>query len=1681
MNSGPMRRKGSRPILEALEDQILYSADALGGLDVLAFTSKDESTLQASELTGRRHSDDSSISQSQTSVDNDSTHAYELVFVDTDTTDYQQLVDDLLEQRTDQRKFDVFILDNSSNGIEQISDVLAGYDSLDAVHIISHGFNGAIDIGSTLLNAESLDENMVAIAAWGDAFDENGDILIYGCDLAADVYGQNFVERLAQITGTDVAASTDTTGMAALGGDWDLEYHYGNIESSIAPSDELQENWSVILAPDITTGLVGHWKFDADANDFSGNNYHGLLKGDAFIDTDNATDIVGEGKLSLDGTGDRVNLNSHSAVFANLAEGTISAWINTTDTDENTVFGVSDQSESFDLAKFSIESGQLKWLNINENGGFLVVNSNTTINDGSWHHVAVTVGSGGNTLYIDGVVAGVTYSNGSSANSDFFSEISEVDRSEIGRSRRGGSNEAQFDGLLDEVRVYDRALTSVDVAQLASLNAAPTGAVTIDNSTPEEDDLLTASNSLADEDGMGTITYQWQRDGVDILGAADSTYATVQADVGAAISVSASYIDGGGTAESVPSTATSNVINVNDAPTGSVTIDNDTPDEGDILTASNTLVDEDGLGAITYQWQRDGVNISSATGITYTTVQDDVGTAIRAVASYTDGEGTAESVASSVTANVNDPPTGAVTIDNTVPDEGDLLSASNTLADGDGLGTISYQWLRDSVSIAGATGSTYTTVQADVSTAIRVVASYTDGEGNAESVSSTVTADVENVNDAPTGAVTIDNTTPNEGDFLAATNTLADEDGLGAITYQWQRDGMNISGGTGSSYTTIQDDVGTAISVVASYTDSEGTAESVSSSATSSVVNVNDAPTGTVIIDNTVPDEGDLLTASNTLADEDGLGAINYQWQRDGVDISGATGSTYTTVQSDVDTAISVVASYTDVEGTPESVASTATVKIENVNDAPTGTVTIDNNTPDEGDLLTATNTLSDEDGLGVVTYQWQRDGANILGATGSTYTTVQDDVGTANSVVAIYTDDEGTAETVTSAKTSNVVNVNDAPTGAVTIDNTKPVEGDLLTTSNNLKDEDGVGTITYQWQSDGVNIWGATDSTYQVEKKDVYTSIRILLSYTDSGGTAESVSSEAVNILVESSAVVGGDTLYVGKEGDVVSGKLVVNEIIGVTDETSFVISKLPTGGTAEINPDSGDWTFTPFDENWFGSDTFTVEIILEPGRVTSKVVDVSLENVNDEAVIGGVDAGIVTEDVDLVGNAIVMKGNLTIADSDADESSFVPTAIDGLYGNFAIDAEGVWRYDVDNNQPMIQGLDGGQSVAESLTVTSVDGTQHIVKLEIFGSEDAPVISGVTTGEVATDQSSTYSNILAISDVDLTDNPIAFIEEAGIRGVNGFGTFALESGVWSYKLDRDHTAVQSLGFNELLSDSHTFLASDGTSQTVTVSIRGSNTQPIIAATVPDAATSIDNIKVLEGSTVSSAYEWLSSVAALTAPEDEAVAASVAIDTVGESKVTVASTQSKSVAIYREDIIISKDSMTVPVRQSQYETPPPIEDLLALDLVMSPVQDADLLKQQASDHAEWITSENLRRATQIMRDQMSDEANRESRSQYVADVVLRASGVTLSVGSFAWLLHGGSLVASALSSIPTWQGFDPLPVVANKSNGRWDRKKRRRDGPEQPLDEGEKAAAQIFDSMNSSKVVPRANRPESHL
>ena len=144
------------------------------------------------------------------------TPSKQIAFVDTRVADYQTLLNGLGADT------EVILIDGG-NGLQQMADALAGRSGVDAIHVFSHGSVGALQLGDTLLNSDTLNTYAPLLAQIGQSLTAEGDLLLYGCNVAQGEAGQAFVESIARVTQADVAASNDLTGNAALGGDWSLE------------------------------------------------------------------------------------------------------------------------------------------------------------------------------------------------------------------------------------------------------------------------------------------------------------------------------------------------------------------------------------------------------------------------------------------------------------------------------------------------------------------------------------------------------------------------------------------------------------------------------------------------------------------------------------------------------------------------------------------------------------------------------------------------------------------------------------------------------------------------------------------------------------------------------------------------------------------------------------------------------------------------------------------------------------------------------------------------------------------------------------------------------------------------------------------------------------------------------------------------------------------------------------------------------------------------------------------------------------------------------------------------------------------------------------------------------------------------------------------------------------------
>ncbi|MEG4632115.1 DUF4347 domain-containing protein, partial [Microcoleus sp. AR_TQ3_B6] len=164
-----------------------------------------------------------------------------LVFIDPDLDDYQTLAGGVLPGA------EIIILDKNGNGVEQITaklqTIAAAGGTVDQVHIFSHGTSGSLQLGSATLNSDNLPEYESQLQGWRNALSDTADIVLYGCDVAAGS-GIDFVDRLGDLTGADIAASTDLTGSS---GNWYLEYAKGVIEAPLALTPEAMADYQGTL------------------------------------------------------------------------------------------------------------------------------------------------------------------------------------------------------------------------------------------------------------------------------------------------------------------------------------------------------------------------------------------------------------------------------------------------------------------------------------------------------------------------------------------------------------------------------------------------------------------------------------------------------------------------------------------------------------------------------------------------------------------------------------------------------------------------------------------------------------------------------------------------------------------------------------------------------------------------------------------------------------------------------------------------------------------------------------------------------------------------------------------------------------------------------------------------------------------------------------------------------------------------------------------------------------------------------------------------------------------------------------------------------------------------------------------------------------------------------------------
>ncbi|NJL01778.1 MAG: CHAT domain-containing protein [Spirulinaceae cyanobacterium SM2_1_0] len=116
------------------------------------------------------------------------------------------------------------------------------------VHVVSEGNAGNFWLGKDFVSADNINQYREQLQSWAGGLSESADILLYSCFTALGSIGEALLAAIATETRADVAASTNLTGSAALGGDWQLEASTGSIEAGLAFESSVLSNYTDTLA-----------------------------------------------------------------------------------------------------------------------------------------------------------------------------------------------------------------------------------------------------------------------------------------------------------------------------------------------------------------------------------------------------------------------------------------------------------------------------------------------------------------------------------------------------------------------------------------------------------------------------------------------------------------------------------------------------------------------------------------------------------------------------------------------------------------------------------------------------------------------------------------------------------------------------------------------------------------------------------------------------------------------------------------------------------------------------------------------------------------------------------------------------------------------------------------------------------------------------------------------------------------------------------------------------------------------------------------------------------------------------------------------------------------------------------------------------------------------------------------
>ncbi|QSI78358.1 VCBS domain-containing protein [Niveibacterium microcysteis] len=421
-------------------------------------------------------------------------------------------------------------------------------------------------------------------------------------------------------------------------------------------------------------------------------------------------------------------------------------------------------------------------------------------------------------------------------------------------------------------------------------------------------------------------------------------------------------------------------------------------------------------------------------------------------------------------------------------------------------------------------------------------------------------------------------------------------------------------------------------------------------------------------------------------------------------------------------------------------------------------------------------------------------------------------------------------------------------------------------------------GTFTFNTTT-GVWTYAANNSQAAIQSLGAGQSLTDSITVKSADGTASQVISVTINGANDGATIGGtatGTVVEAGGVANAIAGTPNASGTVSVSDadagqsvfQAVAPASLNGTYGTFTFNAATGAWTYA-LDNTKAATQALTNgQVVHDTLTVTSldgtatKAIDVTVTGANDTAAITGTATGTMTEDVAVTSGNLTASGNLAVTDVDSGEAVFAtPATLAGTYGTFTFNTTtGVWTYAANNSQAAIQSLGAGQSLTDSITVKSADGTaSQVISVTINGANDGATIGGTATGTVveaggvanAIAGTPNASGTVSVSDADAGQSVFQAVAPASLNGTYGTFTFNAATGAWTYALDNTKAATQALTNGQVVHDTLTVTSLDGTAtKAIDVTVTGANDTAAITGTATGTMT--EDVAVTSGNLTAS-------------------------------------------------------------------------------------------------------------------------------------------------------------------------------------------------------------------------------------